>query len=242
MLLRWIAEEPLRYRTCVLLPYVTIGQTLRADGVRLEELPASVDMLPSSLPLTGNIAVGEFLRAVVLSVETHARPVFFRPETAEDQKHKVQPTCVLGDEPHVMETFCESMSLAADDYVRHAWMWSDYGDVTAFGLREPGSCSGPRDSGYNWPKAQISLKILKDALKIHRMRTQRRQEARRLETSITRWVKSKDRTPSARLWEDSFIELRIALEALYLDNDQGELSFRLATNGAWGLGIDAVTA
>ena len=236
MLVQWTAGEPLRYRTCALLPYVTINQTLQAGGVRLEELPASVDMLPSSLPLTGSIAVEEFLRAVVLSVETHARPVFFRPEAGEDQEHKVQPTCVLGDEPLVMETFCESISLAADAHLRHKWMWPDYGDVTAFGLREPGSCSGPRDAGYSWPKARISRKILKDALKIHRMRTQGREEAQRLETSITRWVKSKDRTPRARRLEDSFIELRIALEALYLDNDQGELSFRLATNGAWDLG------
>ena len=236
MLLQWIAGEPLRYRTCVLLPYVTINQTLQADGVRLAELPASVDMLPSSLPLTGSIAVEEFLRAVVLSVETHAGPVFFRPQTGEDREHKVQPTCVLGDERLVMETFCESISLAADDYVRHRWMWSDYGDVTAFGLGEPESCSGPRDAGYSWPKARISRKILKDALKIHRIRTHVCEESRRLETSITRWVKSKDRAPSARRLEDSFIELRIALEALYLDNEQGELSFRLATNGAWDLG------
>ena len=36
---------------------------------------------------------------------------------------------------------------------------------------------------------------------------------------------------------DQLIDLRIALEALYLDDDiQGELSFRLATHAAWHLG------
>ena len=53
-----------------------------------------------------------------------------------------------------------------------------------------------------------------------------------METRINRWVKSKDTIPSHG-WEDRFIELRIALEVLHLDNYQGELSFRLATNAAW---------
>ncbi len=35
---------------------------------------------------------------------------------------------------------------------------------------------------------------------------------------------------------DYFIDLRIALEALYIDNNQGELRFRLAVNGAWHVG------
>ena len=235
MLSQWHAGEPLRYRTCVLLPYATINQTLQAKGVRIERLPASVNELPSSVPLSSSIGVSEFMGGVMMSVETRASPAFFRPEVGEDHKHKVQPVCVLGDEPLVFERFCESISLAADDHVRHKWMWPEYGDALAFGLREPWARSGSSDAGYSWPKVRLSRKILNDALKIHGMRKQRRQDTRRLETSIGRWVKSKDRTPITSL-EDRFIELRIALEALYLDNHQGELGFRLATNGAWDLG------
>ena len=36
--------------------------------------------------------------------------------------------------------------------------------------------------------------------------------------------------------EDRLIEFRIALEALYMRNAQGEIRFRTATNGAWHLG------
>ena len=35
---------------------------------------------------------------------------------------------------------------------------------------------------------------------------------------------------------DQFIELRIALEALYLDSPEGELRFRLASHGSWHIG------
>ena len=35
---------------------------------------------------------------------------------------------------------------------------------------------------------------------------------------------------------DKFIDLRIALEALYLERLEGEMGFRLATYGAWHLG------
>ena len=235
MLSQWLAGEPLRYRTCVLLPHVTINQTLQADGVRIEELPASFDELPSSLPPTGWIGTEEFLRAAVLSVETHARPVFFQPETDEDYEHKVQPICVRGDEPLVLEKFCESISLAANDYIRHKWMWPDYGDIMAFGFREASTSSGPSYAGYSGPKVRLSRKILNDAVKIHRLRSHGTKRTARLQAAISRWAKSKDRNPSVS-FEDRFIELRIALEALYLDNDQRELSFRLATNGAWDLG------
>ena len=235
MLSRWHAGEPLRYQTCVLLPYATINQTLQAEGIRIEKLSASVNELPSSVPLSSSIGIGEFLGGVMMSVETRASPAFFRPEVGEDHEHKVKPVCVLGDEPLVFERFCESISLAADDHVRHKWMWPEYGDALAFGLREPGTLNGPSDAGYSWPKVRLSRKILNNALKIHRMRERWRADTRRLEMSIGRWVKSKERTPITSLM-DRFIELRIALEALYLDNEQGELGFRLATNGAWDLG------
>ena len=228
-------EVCIDYRTCVLLPYATISRTLQAKGVRIEKLPTSENELPSSVPLSSSIGVREILGAVMMSVETRVSPVFFRPEVGEGQKHNVKPICVLGDKPLVFERFCESLSLAVDDHVRHKWMWPDYGDALAFGFREAWARSGSNDAGYSWPKVRLSQKILNDTLKIHRMRNRCGQDAGRLETSIGRWVKSKDGTPLTSL-EDRFIELRIALEALYLDNDQGELGFRLATNGAWDLG------
>ena len=38
---------------------------------------------------------------------------------------------------------------------------------------------------------------------------------------------------------DKFVDLRIALEAVYLERLEGEMGFRLATYGAWHLGESA---
>ena len=59
-------------------------------------------------------------------------------------------------------------------------------------------------------------------------------------TAITRWMRSRY---SREDLEDRFIDLRVALEALYvhqarLSNNQGELGLRLSLCGAWHLGVD----
>ena len=60
-----------------------------------------------------------------------------------------------------------------------------------------------------------------------------------LEVPITRWIKSK----TDQLLSDSFIDLRIALESLYLRDFLNEYSqemrFRLSLFGAWHLGSNA---
>ena len=58
---------------------------------------------------------------------------------------------------------------------------------------------------------------------------------RRFRTAIRRWIRS----IRPDLEEtDQFIDLRIALEALYLGSDTGGQTFRLALTGAWHLGND----
>ena len=59
-------------------------------------------------------------------------------------------------------------------------------------------------------------------------------------TAISRWMKSKDRRQSL---EDCFIDLRIALETIYLkdflnEHTNQEMRFRVALFGAWHLGKD----
>ena len=55
----------------------------------------------------------------------------------------------------------------------------------------------------------------------------------RFKMAINRWLRS--RRPDLSL-ADHFIDLRVALEALYLSDSSGELSFRLSTRLAWHIG------
>ena len=59
-----------------------------------------------------------------------------------------------------------------------------------------------------------------------------------VETALRYWLKSKDDRVGLA---DRLVYLRTALEALFLDKDrQGELRFRLATNGAWYTGRNRI--
>ena len=57
-------------------------------------------------------------------------------------------------------------------------------------------------------------------------------ESADLGMAIRRWMRSKAQTDIA----DQFIELRIALEALYLKDASGESRFRVSSRAAWHLG------
>ena len=59
-----------------------------------------------------------------------------------------------------------------------------------------------------------------------------------IRTAIRYWLKSKARRVDV---EDGLVFLRTALEALFLDDgNRGELTFRLATHGAWYTGRNRV--
>ena len=83
------------------------------------------------------------------------------------------------------------------------------------------------------------VSILSDEKVRHRLETIASPKAKKLQTSITRWHKSKE---SSRTFSDQFIDLRITLEGLYLNDFLGEYSqemrFRLPLFGAWHLGTN----
>ena len=62
---------------------------------------------------------------------------------------------------------------------------------------------------------------------------ERHSEDPRFRIAVTRWYQS---AFTSTAWVDRVVDLRIALESLYLDSDRGELGFRLATTAARYLG------
>lgn len=142
---------------------------------------------------------------------------------------------MLGDSS--LDAFCESLSLAYNHCVRSNWRWSDYGDLTAFSFGHTGIVAlkyvgyvGKQDDGQS-----LQQRDLKCAWDIHRKRFFSRKRERRLGVAITRWVRSKQPESELGLL-DSFIDLRIALEALYLDGYSDEKRLSVAIRGAWHLG------
>ena len=86
------------------------------------------------------------------------------------------------------------------------------------------------------PVPVLSLEELKEACKIHGVLDRLKKSNPGFGIAVDRWTRSRRPGLGAK---EGFIELRIALEALYLDGKQGEMAFRLSTIGAWHQGRDA---
>ena len=229
----WVAGEPLEYRTLTLLPNVDVETELESDGIRIARLPESMSELPSHLPTGVSLPVQQFLGGIVMSVDTRAKPVLFRPESWDDASRKVNPRSVLGDGRYVFDRFCESLSLAAGAYVNRTGLWMDYGDLTAFSFQKASVIAGLfQHETIHW-KVGLGQRTLERAWDNYKLRNRSSKNRHSTEKAIDRWMRSMN--PDARL-VDRFIELRIVLETLYLDKSKGALSYRVAARGARDLG------
>ena len=176
----------------------------------------------------------DFLRGVMLSIDCQAEPALYRPTgngalPLPNAKHTYAQGKITG---LTLDTFCEALSLACNHCIRWKYHWRDFGDLTEFNSGV-GSGISYTDVPTMGSRVNLSLENLEQARAIHLMRHNNGGTRREIDRSIARWMKSKRSNTSL---PDCFIELRVALEALYLKGSSAELRFRLAANGAWHLG------
>ena len=238
LLFGWINGEPLYYSVKAVLSGVNVEQELALEeGIRITFLPKTYAELSACLPI-GTIDFHGYvnlLGGIILSIDGQAGPALYFPSTDDLSQSRIQHTIARGKLSELsLDTFCDAMSLASNGSIRWKFRWHDFGELEEFN-------SGvlPGMSYSNVPdlvnRSRFSEENLKQARSIHLERYASGKSRPRLDTAIRRWVRSKRSNASM---PDRFIDLRIALEALYLDSDAGEMRFRLATNGAWHLGVD----
>ena len=239
LLFGWIEGEPLHYQTKALLSGVKIDQPLKLEGgLHITPLPMSLADTPTFLP-DGVIPRqdGVFLGGVLLSIDCEAKPALYKPLTSEASPGKIKQTWAWGKILGLpLHTFCEALSLAYNDCVRWKSSWDDCGELQEFQILGGIGITHTDIPSFEPPTFQqrfLSQQHLEEARDIHFERHGDSKTDPRLDTAISRWIRSKRFNSSL---SDSLIDLRVALEALYLDNAVGEMRFRLATNGAWHLG------
>lgn len=230
----WERGVPVLYQSHVVLFGVSVDKPLRLDLGKnrtavLQKLPKSTDDVRHHLPKMEHfLRIEDYLGAVKMTVNHGARSALFRcsePDPGEWDEVS-SPYRPLG-------SLCHSLSLACDNYVTWALAWSDSEDWGAFGQEERLVMyrRGHYTHGNVVPLTPGICPLLSDMLskKLHAEDG----APQHLDLALGRWVRSKRPVGMA----DQLVDLRIALEALYLDDDvQGELSFRLATHVAWHLG------
>ncbi len=248
----WIAGKPLQYRYFALLVGVTVDDELDLhNGVRVVPLPTSSDSLPVSLPRTRSIQTTDYLGRAMLSVDINVRPVFSR--IGEERNFDRHDSVLSIPEISSLDSLYEALSLVTDSSVRSNSNWYDFGIINTFSgdHSRDGSFRPPDDnpSSLAWSTSpetglvrlmhrqpaphNLSLKELQKAWDLHGKLHNRSTKNRRFRNAIRRWARCTRNDLDAT---DQFIELRIALEALYLDSSPGEQTFRLSSRGAWHLG------
>ena len=249
LLADWKHGEPVRFRTSTFVNGLTLNAPISPrQDIKIVPLPLTTTELPR-LPRYDQLSGKDYLGLTVLSLAMSASPALFRPEEG-----KVEATVQSRTEKNVdLNVVCDALSLQANCYVSQSFLWAEYEEVAPFSLKDWQTWSLGTNSferarlksiGTNFDTGavtlnrhdDVSIASLDEGEVMHTIEALRGADGK-LRIAVDRWKKSK--RPNAHL-EDRYIDLRIALETLYLkdfaNENSGEMRFRLSLFGAWYLG------
>ena len=172
----------------------------------------------------------QYLSDIVLSIDIKISPAFYKRQN-DNPFEKVRHKWIGGEfyGQSTIYSFCEALSLSCNHYIHPGCAWPN-GDIMAF---ISGSFWQTTNSSEVFTNKPMSQEQLDKALEIYNNRYHNTILKSSLDVSIRRWLKSKRHISTLT---DKFIELRVALEALFLNDCKGEFQYRLATRGALYLG------
>ena len=248
----WLEGAPVEYSTSTLIGELYIEEPIvPLDGVYISPLPRSSNKLPGNLPRLGGLSKQDYMGRTVASLRTCAKPAFFHPDNLKGVK--IATASGLGF-PQV----CTALSLVQNTHIEARFYWNDYLELSALCLspsldtwsfsNSGNSSSLPVGTALEFDFENDEKIVVLPDESISNIDPEELRDtieavadvnSRELNLAIERWSRSK--RSMSRL-EDSFIDLRIALEALFLKDFTNEYSqemrFRLALFGAWYLGAD----
>ena len=250
----WADGKPVRYRTSAMLNNGRVRQPVALkEGIRIETLSDSVDGLPAYLPKHSGLPASSCVGHTMVSIDTAAAPALFRPARSQSE---LTPH-VTAVAPVDIYTVCQAVSLETDHCVDAGFYWHDYQELAFFSFSSgevsfPIGTSGLRTRPFGSfsfsrnPNTGSVEFVMEDTLTLHLSRVQLSatlsalsQQSNEANTAVSRWMKSKDVYQNLA---DRFVDLRVALETLYLTgygpDRRQEMRFRLALAGAWHLGND----
>ena len=246
LLADWARGEPVRIHLSTALNNLFISASLSPrDDIQVVPLALTTTQLPR-LPVKSR-AAKNYLGLTLLRLQISASPALFRPNS-EGHENTVQSQSADGIN---LDLVCESLSLEANRHVGRSLVWLDYPNAAAFCFEIRGAWSQGEDrlKPMPWKNLQnlgtgaVTITpaddVCRQRLDLDQLRHVLEALGRadkKLRIAVDRWRRSK--LPYVRP-EDAYIDLRIALELLYLKDFANERSqemrFRLALFGAWHL-------
>ena len=241
----WVRGAPMSYRTCTVVPLTLAKRLSPVAGIDMVPLPLSTADLLAALPSRDKRSGARYLGQALVSVDAETTPALFRPAG----KSPYGAVRAALTPPVTLETIWEALSLESDSFVDGGLTWDDYGDLSALASQDGGVRGtlghlrrrGPQMTSLETGVSTLELPdhAVRDLSEesIGRLLRELQHADARTRVAVSRWRTAMN---TIRGFADRFIDLRIALESLFLPQqvDQ-ELKFRLAVSGAWLVGEDA---
>ena len=253
LLADWVGGKPVMFYECTVLDDVHLSAAVSpSEEIHLVPLGLTTAGLPR-LPISRDTPVDDYLGLTLLKLSRSAAPALFRPKRERDEQ-VVRSGSVDGI---ALDRACEALSLLASCHVSPSLIWHDYPDAAPFCLeiRNTWSYDGNRPrplicKGWSHDYKNNTFSVTPDE-NVRFQHIDRDQLGctlqalagadKKLRIAIDRWKRSIPGQRKLRL-EDQFIDLRIALEMLFLKDFANarsqEMRFRLSLFGAWYVAED----
>ena len=229
-----IQEGVAEYKVIRLLTGIHIESEIEVrPGIRLVPLPSSTAELPPLFGHMGRIQTVDLLNQTVIVTDCTVSPVYTNPDSFVLPEEEFQRKQRCTDLPDFdIQTFCDALSLISNGAIEWVCGWTSVKPDEVFVVHgeNVGSTLIQLSALRERTNVQVDTEQVARAVSLYKsMKSLKTGEAQKLQIPITRWIKSKTRQPLV----DTFIDLGIALESLYLDPGTGEQqSFRLRLRAA----------
>ena len=243
----WKRGEPIRFKTSTLVNGLVLNARYAPrDDIEIVALPLTTAELPR-LPDRSRRSPDDYLGRTLLSLKMSASPALFQPKTDANEGTVITRT----DKGIDFDTVCDALSLQANTHVSKTFLWTEHAEAAPFSLGDWGTL-GYDTLDHLWWKSK-SLDPQKGIVSIERQddvpiasldETELLRvidallgDDRKLRIAVDRWKRSMQ--PSSRI-TDRYIDLRIALETLYLKDFQTREARKCVSDslylelGIWG--------
>ena len=250
LLAGWARGEPVEVHTNTVLNNLYLSSPANVtDAIELVPLGLTTASLPP-LPTGLGVSVHDYLGLTLLRAKMRAAPALFRPSHSKAERS----VRLAFDHPLDFGLLCNALSLSAGRHVTWAHQWNDYPVPGGFVLRPQGMTRRQgnqlrpiphkqftREGESGLAEVEPSDDVEFRDLDVEELRSILEAFPRadvKLVMAIQRWTRCM--SPENQL-ADRYIDLRIALELLYLQKFRqdaavhSEMRFRLALFGAWHL-------
>ena len=242
----WSRGESFQYKHEALL---NLRRSLGNDGdiginagVEIGKLPGHSAEVAKGVPwqVCYRIRMTDLMGGAVLRIACERKPVFLRPQEIEQLRSRQDMPArwhhrQFSITENTVEEICQSIAVTMGRPVSWNCRWDNYREDEVFAGTHPPPDERPGHSERLY--APITEEDLRQALIFHIQR----EGVKEIVPDVERAIKRLHRSQQALTLEDQAIELRIALETLFLSGKtgSGEKSFRLALHAARDIGINA---